>query len=93
MRRPLRARLAAAAVTAAAIGGTMIVAAPAAQAAPSDCTAYLASLGYSSTDTNLACTVGGSGLPADQLLCRILLMNVSSVPALIADNACRLAKA
>ncbi|MET8216892.1 hypothetical protein [Streptomyces hirsutus] len=93
MRRPLRARLAAAVVTAAAVGGTMLVTAPSAQAAPSDCTSYLASQGYSSTDTNLACTTGGSGLPADQLLCRVLLMNVSSVPALIADNACRAAKA
>ncbi|MFJ4467721.1 hypothetical protein ACIP2X_09650 [Streptomyces sp. NPDC089424] len=93
MRRPLRARLAAAAVAAVAIGGMTVVAAPAAQATPSDCTAYLAALGFSSTDTNLACTVGGSGLPADRLLCRVLLMNVSSVPPLIADNACRLAAA
>ncbi|CAM5728627.1 hypothetical protein SHIRM173S_10262 [Streptomyces hirsutus] len=52
-------------VTAAAVGGTMLVTAPSAQAAPSDCTSYLASQGYSSTDTNLACTIGGSGLPAN----------------------------
>ncbi|MDA5279195.1 hypothetical protein ACWGHM_00715 [Streptomyces sp. NPDC054904] len=92
MKRTLRTRLAAAAVTAMAMAGAVVIAAPAAQAAPSDCTAYLAAAGYSSTDTNLACTVGGSGLPADQLLCRLILMNVSSVPPALAQTACTLAK-
>ncbi|MFD3440314.1 hypothetical protein ACFWU3_22705 [Streptomyces sp. NPDC058685] len=92
MKRTPRARLAAVAVAAlAAAGGTLAIA-PSAHAAPSDCTALLAASGYSSTDTNLACTIGGSGLPADQLLCRLILQNVSSVPPALAQTACTLAK-
>ncbi|MFD5494039.1 hypothetical protein ACFYY3_04745 [Streptomyces sp. NPDC001812] len=89
MKRTLKTRIAGVAVATMAAAGAFVVAAPSASATPSDCTSYLASKGYSSTDTNLACTVGGSGLPADQLLCRVLLMNVSSVPPAIADTACR----
>ncbi|MGY3204963.1 hypothetical protein [Streptomyces sp. TE5632] len=66
---------------------------PSAGATPSDCTSFLASPGCSSTDTDLACTTGGSGLPADQLLCRVLLMSVSSVPPATADTARRQAAA
>ncbi|MDX3852747.1 hypothetical protein [Streptomyces sp. AK02-01A] len=92
MIRTVRSRVVAVVVTVAAALGGLVLAAPTAQAAPSDCTSYLADLGYSSTDTNLACAVGGTGLPLDSLLCRLLLSNVSSVPPALAQNACSLAK-
>ncbi|MFD8416606.1 hypothetical protein ACFV2Q_33500 [Streptomyces sp. NPDC059650] len=92
MKGSLRTRLASVAVGALAIGGMFTVTAPAAQAAPSDCTTYLAAFGFSSTDINLACTVGGSGLPADSALCRLLLTSVSAVPPALAQTACSLAK-
>ncbi|MFJ1567947.1 hypothetical protein [Streptomyces erythrochromogenes] len=92
MKGSLRARIASVAVSALALGGFAVVSAPAAQAAPSDCTTYLAAFGFSSTDINLACTIGGSGLPADSALCRLLLTSVSAVPPALAQTACSLAK-
>ncbi|MEU3188353.1 hypothetical protein ABZ707_29790 [Streptomyces sp. NPDC006923] len=92
MFRTVRSRVVAVMVAVAAALGGLVLAAPTAQAAPSDCTSYLAENGYSTTDTNLACTVGGTGLPLDSLLCRLLLTNVSAVPPAVAQNACSLAK-
>ncbi|OPC78208.1 hypothetical protein B4N89_39165 [Embleya scabrispora] len=73
-------------ILAVALGG-LAAAAPAAQAAPADCVAYLAVEGYTSMITGTACGYGANG-PAGAATCASLLTGVEGVPATIAARAC-----
>ncbi|MEV6780764.1 hypothetical protein [Streptomyces syringium] len=94
MNRTLTARIAGViGASALALGGA-VMAAPAAQADGAGCANYLAQApnSRSTTDGNLACGLGGAGLPVSPVLCKTVLGNVSQVSGTATDTACKQAK-